>query len=98
MPRQARFSRVRLVFDLRHESGLSWDLMGAQACPLTLNPTRFILAFMNDHGLRQEIRKGRPITLVLGAGVSLSRGLPLWSDLMRKPGRLSGAMTRMRMI
>jgi hypothetical protein len=39
---------------------------------------------MNDGGLAQELKRGQQITLVLGAGVSRSRGLPLWSKLLRE--------------
>lgn len=44
----------------------------------------FILRFMDDRGLRRQLKQGQQITLVLGAGVSRSRGLPLWSDLLRE--------------
>jgi hypothetical protein len=42
---------------------------------------------MNDKGLAQDLKRGQQIKLVLGAGVSRSRGLPLWSDLLRETWR-----------
>jgi hypothetical protein len=39
---------------------------------------------MDDEGLAQQLKRGQQVTLVLGAGVSRSRGLPLWSDLLRE--------------
>jgi hypothetical protein len=42
---------------------------------------------MNDQGLAQQLKRGQQVALVLGAGVSRSRGLPLWSDLLREAWR-----------
>jgi hypothetical protein len=39
---------------------------------------------INDSGLRRRLRAGARVTLVLGAGVSRSRGVPLWTDLLRE--------------
>ena len=39
---------------------------------------------IEDYGLRDLLRHGTPVTLVLGAGVSFSRGLPLWPELLRR--------------
>jgi hypothetical protein len=43
---------------------------------------------MNDEGLAQQLKRGQQVTLVLGAGVSRSRGLPLWSDLLREAWKI----------
>ena len=38
---------------------------------------------MDDKGLAQQLKRGQQVTLVWGAGVSRSPGLPLRSDLLR---------------
>ena len=39
---------------------------------------------IDDHGLRARLQSGSRVTLVLGAGVSRSRGVPLWTELLRE--------------
>lgn len=39
---------------------------------------------IDDQGLRDHVRPGSRVTLVLGAGVSASRGLPTWPALLRQ--------------
>jgi hypothetical protein len=42
------------------------------------------MAMIEDYGLRERLKHGNPVTLVLGAGVSFARGLPLWPELLRR--------------
>jgi hypothetical protein len=46
---------------------------------------------IDDPGLRGLLRAGGRVTLVLGAGVSYSRGVPLWSDLLQETWKLVDA-------
>jgi hypothetical protein len=46
------------------------------------------MAKIEDHGLRHRLKPGRPVTLVLGAGVNRARGVPLWTELMREAWKL----------
>ena len=48
------------------------------------------MAKIEDRGLRARLKPGRPVTLVLGAGVNRARGVPLWTDLMREAWKLVG--------
>lgn len=43
---------------------------------------------IDDSRLRSRLRAGGRVTLVLGAGVSHPRGVPLWSDLLRETWKL----------